>query len=241
MKQISVVIATYNRPDYIEAGLKCLLLQTYKDFEVVLVDDGSSKDVFSICKNFEDEIDIKYIRQRNVPWNQAVAKNLGIKLSSGKILLLNDDDCFLMPTCLQEHIKIHQQHDKVMVCGEVLLHDKLGPTNVYSYIVNQKYPEGGKVRPFRLLHQNFSVRREYVLAINGYDEDFAGKYGYEDKDFWNRLEWSGVSVLKTNSPKSVAVFGHGHGLVRDRKANFELYNEKLRQHKIVCNNGIEKR
>ena len=237
---ISIVIPTYNRVNYIETNLKILTLQSCSNFEVVVVDDGSSQDVFSVCKNFENVLDLKYIRQRDVPWNQAVAKNLGIKLSSSDVLFIVDDDAFLMPTCLQEHVNAHRQHDKVMVFGEVLLCESLNPNDMFDYINKNKYPEGGRIRSFRMLQQNFSVKKKHVLEINGYDEDFAGRYGYEDKNFWDRLGLLGCQVHQLNEAKSVAILGDGHNLARDRKTNYELYKRKLEEREVICKNGIEK-
>lgn len=96
--KVSVVIPTYKRPKYLKRALDSVLRQTYKNIEIIVVDDNNSDDEYRIetekfMKKFNDSR-IKYIKhERNK--NGSAARNTGIKNSSGKyITFLDDDDEF---------------------------------------------------------------------------------------------------------------------------------------------------
>ena len=239
---ISVITPSYERPNYIKSYLESLSLQTYKEFEVIIIDDGSDKEYIDIIREYEKVLDIKYIRKRRIKkdsWTQPQARNLGIKLSQGDILFINDDDTYPLPNCLEAHARYHSNNDKVLIYGEVLAHKDLTPNNIISYIKSNKYPLGGTIRPIKFIPKNFSVKKRYVVDINGYDRDFNGNYGFDDLDFHDRLIKLGLKIKWLREAKSIAIYGHGHGLVRDNKINKELYYRKKKEGIIRCKRGLE--
>jgi len=238
MPKISIIIPTYNRPNYIKALLQNLLLQTFKDFEVIISDDGSSNSPYPVVKEFEKKLDIKYIWEKDIHWNQLIARNLGIKIADGEILFISDDDVFYLPDCLKHHYLIHKKQDKIMVYGEVLGHPKLTPENVNEYILQQKYPQGGEIRPFSQIPKNFSVKRKYVFQINGYDRRFAGRYGYEDIDFHKRLERLGLKVFLLKEAKAIAIYGRGIDLKKEKEINKKILEENDKQRIVRCKRGL---
>src|SRR3989339_227825 len=87
---ISVVIPTYNRSKSLKMCLQSLKKQSFKDFEVIVVDDGSTDDT----KKSFDSISssrFRYIKKEN--GGQSSARNLGVKESVGDIIAFTDDDC----------------------------------------------------------------------------------------------------------------------------------------------------
>lgn len=87
---ISIIIPTYNRGNLIKKSIESILMQTYKDFELIIVDDNSSDNTESIVKSIEDNR-IKYIRlNKNVGANKA--RNIGIENSLGEYIAFNDSD-----------------------------------------------------------------------------------------------------------------------------------------------------
>ena len=90
----SVIIPTYNRPKHILLALQSVLNQTFKDFEIIVVNDGSTIDYSEIEKFCSNNPNIKYVYQTNK--YLAGARNTGMKNSSGKfICFLDDDDIYL--------------------------------------------------------------------------------------------------------------------------------------------------
>jgi len=89
----SVIIPTYNRAEFLSKAIKSLLQQTYMNWELIVVDDGSTDNTRELVNGFEDSR-IHYIWQENS--ERAVARNNGIRLSKGEfICFLDSDDYFL--------------------------------------------------------------------------------------------------------------------------------------------------
>lgn len=98
MVKVTVVVAIYNVASYLEKCIQSIICQTYKNIEIILVNDGSSDDSLSVCQNFESKDNrIKIIDQLNQ--GVSVARNNGIENSSGDYIMFVDGD-----DCLQENI-----------------------------------------------------------------------------------------------------------------------------------------
>lgn len=244
MPRISVFTATYNRPECIEGLLQSLRLQTFRDFEVIISDDGSRRSPYQAVKKFEGKLDIKYIWQRDKPFNQSEARNLAIKLSYGEILLWSDDDVFYMPRCLEYHHKRHLAEKRIMVYSfKRVLSKAFDPTSIGQYILKE-YPKHSSPHPRNFVggclpQQGFSIRREEILAVNGYDLDYSGYYGCEDTDLSRRLLKNGVKPVF--APECVILLIPG---VHHPKP-FYARNSQLRRQKIAkgelaaCKRGIK--
>ncbi|MCB0088918.1 MAG: glycosyltransferase family 2 protein, partial [Caldilineaceae bacterium] len=90
---ISVVIPTYNQADYLATALNSVLAQTYRGYEIVIVDDGSTDETAHIVRNFvmARPRQISYVRQPNC--GLAAARNAGIRAAKGHwVALLDSDD-----------------------------------------------------------------------------------------------------------------------------------------------------
>lgn len=100
MKKYSIIIAAYNAAKYIESCIKSVLLQSYTNFEIIIVDDGSTDSTASIIHNLvsENEGKIKYIYQKNA--GPFIARRNGVINSSGDYLLFLDSDDALSDNCL---------------------------------------------------------------------------------------------------------------------------------------------
>ena len=97
MKQplFSVIIPTYNRKNYLKIAVESVLNQSFKDFELIVVDDGSTDNTKQMLKKYIKQKLIKYHYQKNK--GPASARNKGIKLAKGKIIsFLDSDDRFRM-------------------------------------------------------------------------------------------------------------------------------------------------
>jgi len=101
MPLFSIVLPVYNVADYIEASVRSVCLQSFRDFEVILVDDGSKDTSIDLAESVLTELKINYIVLRKENGGQSSARNAGIKASTGKwIICLDSDDC-LHPQTLE--------------------------------------------------------------------------------------------------------------------------------------------
>jgi len=136
--KISVVIPTYNRVDYLESALVSLERQTLVPdaFEVIVVDDGSSDGTESLCREWDGDISLGYHRQSHA--GSAAAKNLGLFLSAGEVVLFFDDDDAASESFLEEHLKGHAAYPdaRVSVLSFTTWHANLDITPVMDYLVN---------------------------------------------------------------------------------------------------------
>lgn len=93
--QFSIIIPVYNRPDEMKELLDSLVKQTNKDFELVVVEDGSSISSEDLCKSYSDQIQISYYFKENQ--GPSIARNYGLAKAKGNYYLFFDSDCILPP------------------------------------------------------------------------------------------------------------------------------------------------
>lgn len=131
--EISVILPFYNRANYLNRCLDSLLSQSYKNWELIGVDDGSEDNSFEILKNYQKtNNNIKLFRQRNM--KLPLSRNKGIKESSGKfITFLDSDDEYEKDHLLKrieymnEHPEVDLIHGGVKVIGDKYVRDKNNP------------------------------------------------------------------------------------------------------------------
>lgn len=104
--EVSVILPTYNRVHLIGRSIQSVLNQTYQDFELIVVDDGSTEDIEEVVKSFKDER-IRYI------WNEgekgaASARNTGIKAAIGEFIAFQDSDDEWFPEKLEKQMKVFE-------------------------------------------------------------------------------------------------------------------------------------
>lgn len=98
MPKISVILPAYNAEKYIRKAIERVLTQTFSDFELIVVNDGSCDDTLNIINDFTDER-IKIIDQNNA--GPGAARNSGLKMASGEYVMFLDSDDWYLPDALQ--------------------------------------------------------------------------------------------------------------------------------------------
>jgi len=89
----SIIIPLYNRPQEIKELLETLTRQTYKQFEVLVIEDGSKDDAAEIIKSFQDKLDLKYFVKKNE--GQGFTRNYGFERAKGDYFVIFDSDCLI--------------------------------------------------------------------------------------------------------------------------------------------------
>ncbi len=119
MPRVSVIIPAYNTAHYIEATLESVLAQTFPDYEVIVVNDGSpdTPALERVILNYESRI--RYIKQENR--GLAGARNTGIRLARGEFLAFLDSDDIWLPDFLAEQLKFFAQTPSLdMACTDCI-------------------------------------------------------------------------------------------------------------------------
>ena len=112
MPEISVIIPTYNRCVYITEAIESVLNQTYKDLEIIVVDDGSTDNTQEVLGPYIEGKKIKYLYQIH-SGRPSAARNLGIKTSSGEYICFLDSDDILTKESIYERVKILRDYNEV--------------------------------------------------------------------------------------------------------------------------------
>jgi glycosyltransferase involved in cell wall biosynthesis len=95
----SIIIPLYNRPQEIKELLETLTLQTYKQFEVLVIEDGSTDDAAEIVNSFSGQLDVKYFVKKNE--GQGFTRNFGFERATGDYFIVFDSDCLIPANYLQ--------------------------------------------------------------------------------------------------------------------------------------------
>jgi len=103
MPEVTVVIPTYNRAELLKRAIRTVLNQTYQDFELIVVDDGSTDNTEEVVRSFNDNkvIYIKHERNKGAP----AARNTGIRAARGEYVAFQDSDDEWLPEKLEKQIK----------------------------------------------------------------------------------------------------------------------------------------
>ena len=184
MPKVSVVIATYNRSRFLCQTIESALSQTYKDYEIIIVDDGSTDDTKEALKFFDGKI--RYFYQENQ--GISAAKNRGVNESVGEFIAFVDDDDIWLPEKLDEQMQFIERHPQLaFVCSEVITIDEHG-----NFLAHWRKPKDQKISDnFENLYDgNFIhvptvlLRKKCFIEIGGFDEKLMTT---EDYDLWLRL------------------------------------------------------
>lgn len=196
MTKVSVVIPTYNYGRFVGEAIRSVLAQTFTDFELMVVDDGSTDDTKEVVTSFNDAR-IKYIYQENL--GVGAALNNGIKASIGEyVTILGSDDVYL-PQNLELKAKLLDTRPDIgLVCSDLYVFDNdtgaiLGrfwrDKKVSHYWVD---PERAARQPLKellyrgcfIMPQATMIRRTVLNEVGGFDESLPT---HEDWDLFVRI------------------------------------------------------
>jgi glycosyltransferase involved in cell wall biosynthesis len=195
----SVVIPCYNNTSILPKVMLALTQQTLplEQFDVVVVDDGSTEDTEAVVAALALPESFRYIRQSNQ--GAAVARNCGASQASGEVLVFLDSDVIPDATLLHEHLESHRLHEHALVVGRTqalpaedfdLFYKVLGD-DIFSF----NHGDEEKLLTFQqVLSRNLSLKREAFFEIGGFDKDFP-RSGFEDIEFAYQATQLGFSLV----------------------------------------------
>jgi len=180
---VSVVIPVYNGERYLAKAITSVLDQTYKNFELIVVDDGSTDKSATIARSFNDDR-IRYLYQSN--GGASKARNLGVAASRGTVIAYLDSDDAWLPRKLERQVDYLTSHKEVgaVYCWFVVLEPN-GSRRVCSLSVGHNPWEIIKTG-CGLLPSATAFRKEVLQKVGGFDEAFVGSE-YQDLELTPRL------------------------------------------------------
>jgi len=200
---VSVIITTFNRAHFLRRAIKSVLNQTYKDIEIIVVDDCSNDNTEKVVSEcIRNNKNIKYIRH-NKNKGLSAARNTGIKHSTGKYISFLDDDDELLPKKIQKQVEFLEKHKNIdaIYCGYIRKSDNFEQVYIPKKITN--FLKESLILPLSVIH-SLLIKKECFSKIGLFDENL--KY-FEDWDLWIRLS-AEVNLAIINEP---LVVYHIHG------------------------------
>jgi glycosyltransferase involved in cell wall biosynthesis len=184
MPLVSVIIATYNRARWLPGTIESVLAQTFRDFELIVVDDGSTDNTTAVLQPFDGRL--RYTHQVNA--ERGAARNTGMRIASGEFVAFLDSDDLWTPTKLEAEVaSLRADPSLGLVYSDALLIDELGTVTGSL----PRYRFRGDVLA-DVVRQNFVplsahlLRRDAFERAGGFSEDRTMS-GSEDWEAWTRL------------------------------------------------------
>jgi glycosyltransferase involved in cell wall biosynthesis len=190
---VSIIMPAYNAAEYIAEAIESVLIQNYRNFELIIVDDGSTDNTKDIIAGFKDE-KIKYFYKENA--GAASARNLAMKESKGDFLITLDADDMITPDFITKHLQQFEKHPKtdLVYCDDYLIDEDGKPTQVSERpeypdrksLIKDLFRYGCPIVPFRTC-----IRKSVFDKIGIFDEDLLVG---EDYDMMRRFVKSGLKI-----------------------------------------------
>lgn len=181
---ISVLMAVYNGEKFLKQTIDSILNQTYKDFEFIIIDDCSSDKTLDIIKSYKDKR--IFVHKNNVNMGQTKSLNIGLNLARGEYIARIDAGDVSLPNRLEKQVKIIRNNPNISVIGTSAFryneHWKI--IDVVHMPVSQDSILLRLLFTSPIIHISVLMRRDVILNIGGYDENF---YVLADYDLWSRL------------------------------------------------------
>jgi glycosyltransferase involved in cell wall biosynthesis len=196
----SIIVPVYNRPDEVDELLESLCSQTLKDFEVVIVEDGSKITCKDVCDKYADILDLHYYYKENSGPGQS--RNYGVERAQGEYVIILDSDA-VTPTGFMQAIDSElQQQPSDAWGGPDAAHESFSDIQkAISYAMTSFFTTGGirggkkQLDKFYPRSFNLGIRREAYLQLGGFSKTRFSKmslYG-EDIDFSIRIYKAGYT------------------------------------------------
>ena len=219
---VSVVIPSYNRSQYIAETIESVLTQTYRNIEVIVIDDGSTDNTSEVVDRYLPRI--KYVRQNNS--ERGASRNHGLRLANGDFISFLDSDDLWLPEKLAKDIEIFDKSPKAgIVYSDVVLIDASG--KLIKLVKRHGY--SGRVTE-QLLVDNFVsigahlIRTTVVRDIGGFREE-RKLSGSEDWEMWVRL--SKVTDFAYHPNATTKIRTHDANTMGDVSAMKRSMNEAI--------------
>ncbi|MGL4594539.1 MAG: glycosyltransferase family 2 protein [Thermoguttaceae bacterium] len=255
--KVSLIIATYNNKDVLRLSLESAFDQTRMLDEIVVADDGSREDTREMIENMRkiSPVPLLHAWQHDNGFRLAAARNNGILKSTGDYLIFIDGDCFVNKYFVEDHLSLAAK--KQFIAGtrvnitkprqEYIIRTGNRNISFFSWGTRKKF---NAIRSRFLSHfyynksgmagANFSLWREDIFRINGFDEWFVG-YGGEDADIAIRLENAGIHKIRMVHLGMAYHFAHVHNSCDYWETVIEPRLEEARKtKKFRCELGLEK-
>ena len=235
--KISVLMAVHNGMPYLLESLDSLLNQTFSDFELVIINDGSTDGTSRVLREYAEKDSRIIIITNDTKRTLPVSLNIGLEHCRGKWIARMDSDDVAHPDRLKVQLSLLENNSKIGLCGTDTVNiDETG--NVIGSIQHQR---DDKMIRFMLpflccfVHPSVMFNRELVLNAGGYDESM---WTGQDYELWSRI----IQETRTaNIPMQLLRYRmHNSSMTssKERKKVHDVF--KLKVHRKLINNYLDR-
>jgi glycosyltransferase involved in cell wall biosynthesis len=268
--RLSVIMTTYNQPEWLEKVLWGFGVQEYRDFEIIIADDGSDERTAAVVDRARtgSEVPIRHIWHEDTGFRKCEILNRAIIAAGGEILFFTDGDCIPRRDLLRVHsdlmsrgrflsggyVKLPQGVSEAITRADV----EDGSATSYRWLRSRGAPLSrsllrlsvpsavaallDRVTPTRASFNghNAAVWRDDAVRVNGFDERMG--WGGLDREFGERLENAGVHGLQVRHRAHVVHLDHPRGYRRPEiiRANRAIRDETAGQRRVRTPVGLDR-
>ena len=268
--QISIILSTYNQPSWLEKALQGYEFQTFKDFEILIADDGSKDETRLLIENYKkkSKLKITHIWHEDNGFQKTIILNKSIISSKSDYLLFSDGDCIPRSDFVEKHIS--QKEEKYFLSGgyfklpmsisELISLDDIKNQNCFDINWLKKNGLNSSIKNYKLTARgctekllnrltptkatwnghNSSGWKKDILNVNGFDERM--QYGGEDRELGERMLNLGIRSKQLRYSAVCVHLDHARGYVKQEMIEKNnIIRKKVKQTKSVYTlHGIKK-
>lgn len=237
---ISIIMPAFNAQDFLEESIESVMAQTYANWELIIIDDGSTDKTRKIVEAFCEKDDrIQYIFQAN--GKQGKARNTGITNAKGNYIAFLDADDIWLPDKLEKQVNLLIKSGSDLVFSDISIIDENGNVTKTSNGVSDEQFNGEKgIRSFLKSNKipivTVLARKEAIKKAGCFDESNQIQYG-EDYFLWLRMLLKGFTFISTS--KILAKYRkHPHQSIANTPSKSLQIIEKM--HQLVVPENLKK-
>jgi glycosyltransferase involved in cell wall biosynthesis len=267
---VSVILSTYNAPEWLEKVVWGYAVQTYRPFELIIADDGSTAETARLIERLrrQTDLDIGHVWHEDIGFRKCRILNKAIQAASGDYLIFSDGDCIPRWDFVARHVALARPRH-LLSGGCVRLPMALSKRITVDDVIQRRATErhwlaarGLRDRQWqlrlnsgrrlaRLLDTltttratwngcNASTWKSHVVGVNGYDERMG--YGGLDREMGERLVNAGIRPIQVRFRAVLVHLDHARGYIRQKtwQANRALRRETRRSKTVWTPYGIRK-
>lgn len=253
--ETSIIISTYNSPAWLEKVLWGYQMQTFKDFEIVIADDGSGSETIDLIDSLKPQMDypIVHVWHEDNGFQKSAILNKAIMACSAPYIIMSDGDCIPRADFVEQHIEfreagyflsggyfmlpmaISEAIDKAAILsGDCFDVDWLKSQGLKSSFKNNKLTSQGlKSKVLNYITptnaswngHNASGWKDDIVSINGFDERM--QYGGQDRELGERLVNAGIKSKQIRYSAVVVHLDHPRGYKNQESID---KNRAIRKH-----------
>lgn len=251
---ISIIVSTYNSPEWLEKVIWGFSAQTYKQFEVVIADDGSTKETANLIEKLQSQVafPIKHIWHEDNGFQKTIILNKAITETSTDYIIMTDGDCIPRKDFVEVHEKLRKPniflsggyHKLSMDLSKLISKEDILSGNCFNvdWLVSHGMKKSFKNNKFNSFGfksdflnfitpttpswngHNSSAWKKDILAVNGFDERM--EYGGEDRELGERLVNKGIKGKQIRYSTTCVHLDHARGYVNEKAL---AVNKKIRE------------